>query len=121
MLRCKFDKCIYPNCERDCGMDETKLIQHLSSELETVKRELADLRLDVRLTANDLATKLSRRTVTQPYKPTCVLGYTDCIYDPAYIRAHHRDWWIELGMPTSCSHTSEMEEGWCRAYDDEDK
>ena len=115
MLRCKFDKCVYPNCERNCDMDETKLIQYLSAELETARRELADLRLDVRLMTNDLAAKLSRRTITQPYKPTCILGYPNCVHDPAYIRTHYRDWWIKLGMPVKCSHIDKFEGG-CFEY-----
>ena len=115
MLRCKFDKCIYPNCEKDCGMDETKLIHYLSTELEATKRELADLRLDVRLMTNDLAAKLSRRTTAPLYKPTCILGYPNCVHDPAYIRTHYRDWWIELGMPVKCSHMDKFEGG-CFEY-----
>lgn len=63
------------------------------------------------------------------YKPTCPRGYTDCIYDPAYIKFVHPEWYEELYGDM----TVEEAAGDCRekvardpdekyyCYDDEDK
>ena len=50
------------------------------------------------------------------YMPSCVHGYRDCVYDPAYIKNSDPEWWEELGCPTSCE---DCEDG--DRYDDEDK
>jgi hypothetical protein len=66
------------------------------------------------------------------YKPVCPRGYTDCVYDPAYIKHHHPEWYADLygdKTPEEAIH----EEGECYdrvrddpemklyCYDDEDK
>jgi hypothetical protein len=40
----------------------------------------------------------------------------DCVYDPAYLKEYCTEWWIKLGMPTSCENCKNGEK-----YDDEDK
>jgi hypothetical protein len=55
------------------------------------------------------------------YKPTCPHGYTDCIWDPAYIYATYPNWYKKLWGDTL------PEENPCdqcpngERYDDEDK
>lgn len=66
------------------------------------------------------------------YKPVCPRGYTDCVYDPAYIKFHHPEWYKELHgdmTPEEAVHKKggcydkvekdPDEEYYC--YDDEDK
>ena len=63
------------------------------------------------------------------YKPTCPRGYTDCVYDPAYIKYHHPEWYEELyGNKTLEEATGECKEKVAKdpdekyyCYDDEDK
>lgn len=50
------------------------------------------------------------------YTPTCPHGCEDCVYDPAYIKAHHPEWYESLGCPTTCENCPAGER-----YDDEDK
>ena len=48
-------------------------------------------------------------TTANGYNPVCPIGYTDCVYDPAYIQYHYPDWYKDLyGKEYYC-------------YDDEDK
>ncbi len=63
------------------------------------------------------------------YRPTCKLGWDDCINDPAYIHATYPDWYKELfGDKSVEDAVLDDEEGCCRScsekccyYDDEDK
>ena len=70
----------------------------------------------------------------QEYIPVCPIGERDCIYDPAYIKCHHPEWYKSLygdktpeeSVEESCKkYLSEdddyKESGWCSHYDDEDK
>ena len=50
------------------------------------------------------------------YKPTCQYEYTDCVLDPAYIKATYPNWWNELGCPENCEGCIDGSN-----YDDEDK
>lgn len=56
------------------------------------------------------------------YEPTCRLGYTDCISDPAYIKFHYPDWYKDLYGDKSPAEAAEecCTEEYCY-YDDEDK
>lgn len=61
-----------------------------------------------------------------PYTPACPLGYTNCIYDPAYILHYYPDWYNSLYgyKPTweVVKHCFEaIEDDDCSLYDDEDK
>ena len=63
------------------------------------------------------------------YKPTCPRGYTDCVYDPAYIKSVDAEWYKELYGDKTPEEAAED----CRkkvkadpeekygCYDDEDK
>lgn len=58
---------------------------------------------------------------TVKYRPTCVHGHTDCIWDPAYIYATYPDWYKRLYGETkpvevACEKCANGER-----YDDEDK
>ena len=56
------------------------------------------------------------------YPIHCPFGFENCIYDPGYLWAYHRDWFIELYgdiSPTLCACTCDCDEG--DRYDDEDK
>ena len=60
------------------------------------------------------------------YKPTCAHGYTDCIHDPAYIKATYPTWYISLfgeAEPEEVA-CSTGPDAYCKdgeRYDDEDK
>lgn len=58
---------------------------------------------------------------TVKYRPTCVHGCTDCIWDPAYIYATYPNWYKKLYGETkpaevACENCADGER-----YDDEDK
>jgi hypothetical protein len=58
---------------------------------------------------------------TVSYKPTCPHGYTDCVWDPAYIHATYPNWYKKLCGDTlpkenPCEQCPNGER-----YDDEDK
>lgn len=66
------------------------------------------------------------------YEPVCPRGYTDCIYDPAYIKCYHPKWYKEkygdmtpeqaIQVEDGCIDQMRMdpeEEYYC--YDNEDK
>lgn len=64
------------------------------------------------------------------YTPTCPYGYTDCIWDPAYIHCYHSDWYREIyGNKSIEEVSSECREmydkcdnkEYCYQYDNEDK
>lgn len=59
----------------------------------------------------------------QTYKPACPQGYTDCVYDPAYIKYHTPRWYEELYGDLSPEEVAEkncnVEEEYC--YDDVDR
>lgn len=68
----------------------------------------------------------------QYYIPVCPRGYTDCVYDPAYIKYNHEDWYHKLYgdlTPEEAIHVKNgcatraiedpNEKYYC--YDDEDK
>ena len=66
------------------------------------------------------------------YMPVCPRGYSDCIYDPAYIKFNYSEWYKELygnmtpaeailvpdGCMEKCKEDPDMD---CCCYDDEDK
>lgn len=63
------------------------------------------------------------------YTPTCPRGYTDCVYDPAYIKLNYPDWYKELyGNKTPVKASRECKERMIKdpneknhCYDNEDK
>lgn len=66
-----------------------------------------------------------RQSFFSEYVPTCHLGYSDCICDPAYIQHYNPDWYKEMYADVSPAEASGLT---CRncteencMYDDEDK
>lgn len=43
MIRCKYDECIWPNCDNSCDMDKSHLIAHLQSEVRKYRQEKSDM------------------------------------------------------------------------------
>lgn len=133
MIKCIHDQCQWPECDKTCGLvptgdyvagscAEEGLIAHLQQTIQDMHLSLNETRLLVlncRLSLQG-ATKslqsIAEHMAPDNYVPTCLHGYCDCVYDPAYIRKYHLDWWIDLGMPTSCKNCPNGER-----YDDEDK
>ena len=101
---------MYHACE-DCALNKTKsctscVHNPIFSDVIELYRSLKNNQID--------------------YIPTCPRGYIDCVYDPAYIKYHHPDWYKELygdltpkdASDIYCKQKIENEE-YC--YDDEDK
>lgn len=40
--------------------------------------------------------KYPKYSYYQDYIPTCPRGYTDCVFDPAYIKCYHPEWYAKL-------------------------
>lgn len=141
MLKCIYDECRWPECDKTCGLvpeskdytpdssAEENLIYHLQNRISELKVELAgcyNVIDDIRIALNStkkafIAIDTTRKALNissywDNYTRACKFGYNDCIHDPGYLRKHHFEWWKELGMPITCEHCSEGEE-----YDDEDK
>lgn len=56
------------------------------------------------------------------YIPTCPMGYDDCIYDPAYVKQHHPEWYEhEYGDISPEEASSRYCSNNCDEYDWEDK
>lgn len=69
---------------------------------------------------------------TRPYTPVCPRGYTDCVWDPAYIKYHYPTWYQALYGELSPEEAIYQPGGCCEkkmqdpdeiyyCYDDEDK
>lgn len=130
MIKCIHDQCQWPECDKTCGMvptgdyvagscAEEKLIAHLQKQIESLTNMLHINQQQLAFLSIDLNNNLKRvRSLTniEEYRPTCPHGNIDCVYDPAYVRRYYPDWWVKLGMPTSCQNCPNGER-----YDDEDK
>ena len=137
MIKCKYDECVWPNCDNSCGMDESHLIAHLQSEIRKYKQE----KLDILKSFGSYITPLYNsyeRQVDTSYVPICPFGEYNCIHDPAYQRKYSPEWWEQMGMPTECEYYEEFLKEYnnndpfgcsldeamsfgCPYYDDEDK
>ena len=137
MIRCKYDECIWPNCNHSCGMNELHLIAHLQSEIRKYKQEKSDILKSFGSYITPLY-KSYERQVDTSYVPTCPFGEYNCIHDPAYQRKYSPEWWKQMGMPTECECYEEFLKEYnnndpfgcsldeamalgCPYYDDEDK
>ena len=137
MIKCKYDECIWPNCDNSCGMDESHLIAHLQSEVRKYKQEKSDMLKAFGSYITPLYNSYERQ-IEKPYIPTCPFGEDNCIYDPAYQRKYSPEWWEQMGMPTKCECYEEFLKNFnnddpfgysldvvmsfgCPYYDDEDK
>lgn len=129
MIRCVYNECQWPNCDKTCGMvpegdyavgscAEEALIYHLQKRIEELKNTVWNMRLGVSRIRQDAGQFLNayhpEPTEYQACSMVCPFGEGDCIHNPEYIRRHYPNWWVELGMPTTCDPNA------CR-YDDEDK
>ena len=78
---------------------------------------------------NPIYANFPRISYFTPYKPTCPYGYTDCVYDPAYILHIDPDWYKDLygdktpeeAFKIQCLKSYEKDKYHCEHYDDEDK
>lgn len=103
----------------------------VSDLIDTLKEKAADIREEQKK-LEGLARTLPMEGPNQfdwvYYKPTCTMGFDDCIHDPAYIKATYPDWYKELygdlSVENACCHEDspcvDCTEHHCY-YDDEDK
>ena len=75
---------------------------------------------------------LPKRSYFMEYEPVCPRGYCDCVYDPAYIKYYHPEWYKKLYGDMTPKEAIYVENG-CHermeqdpdeiyyCYDDEDK
>ena len=130
MIKCKYDECVWPNCNHSCGMNELHLIAHLQSEVRKYKQE----KLDMLKALGSYITPLYNSYegyFDKSYTPICPFGENNCIHDPAYQHKYSPEWWEQLGMPTECECYEEFLKDECSLdeaialgcpyYDDEDK
>lgn len=130
MIRCKYDECIWPNCDNSCGMDEPHLIAYLQSEVRKYKQKKSDILKSFGSYITPLYRSYERQVDTS-YVPTCPFGEYNCIHDPAYQRKYSPEWWEQMEMPTECECYEEFLKDECSLneaialgcpyYDDEDK
>ena len=106
MIKCEYNDCIYPECNRTCGMSDPTLIIHLARELKQVKLDLHNMKFTMRQFARGIE-KLGHE---ESYTPTCPFNNKDCILDPAYAKMYHKEYWIKRGMPIMCSYCEEAAE-----------
>lgn len=61
-------------------------------------------------------------SLEKEYVPTCPMGYTDCVCDPAYIKLHHPEWYKSEYGDVSPEEASKLScSDHCDEYDWEDK
>ena len=129
MIKCIYDECQWPECDKTCGLTPTGdyslgscpeegLIYHLQEQIKELLK--ANDKLKQQFIAARSAVRHLNASLSVPsydYAKFCQFNYNDCVYNPEYIRRNHPDWWVELGMPIDCPNCTE--ESCC--YDDEDK
>ena len=116
----------YPHCGHTCGIPIEQLFKEAVAREWEAKLDLAEILCIMQENIAHMRRKESILQETKDmhftYRPTCPLGYCDCVSDPAYIRWAHPKQWKELDMPTECSCAKKAREtGECNYYDDEDK
>ena len=132
MLKCVYSECRWPDCDKTCGLvpeskdynpdasAEKDLICHLQNRISELSVELQECHMameDARLNIEHIKRTLVTPSYYDDYPRTCKFGYNHCIHDPGYIKKYCKEWWIELGMPTTCDEYCKLGE----CYDDEDK
>ena len=90
-IRCRYDDCVWPNCDNSCGMDEPHLIAHLQSEIHKYKQEKSDMLKAFGSYITPLYNSYNGYT-SQSYIPTCPFDKHNCINDPAYQRKYSPEW-----------------------------
>lgn len=113
MKRCEFENCQYPLCDMECGLTPSELAESLVEENEELREEIAKF--------NDKMWEIRKLTspylYAKDYTPTCPLGHTDCLNDPAYLRKHNREAWENANRPINCAGAYLNEEtGFCSNY-----
>lgn len=113
MKKCDFENCQYPMCDMECGLSLSELAESLVEENEELREEIAKF--------NDKMWEIRKLTspylYAKDYTPTCPLGHTDCLNDPAYLRKHNHNAWENLGRPINCMGVLVNEEtGFCSNY-----
>lgn len=100
----------YNRCER-CVTDKTECVECIE---------------------NPIYENIPRGSRFKAYNPVCPRGFTDCVYDPAYIYLYHNDWYHKLYGNISPEFAIYVENGCMESfladpemnyycYDDEDK
>ena len=117
MLKCIYSECRWPDCDKTCGLvpeskdyspdssAEKDLICYLQNRISELSVELQDYQAvmeDARLNIEHIKRALVTPSYYDDYPRVCKFGYSDCVYDPGYLKKHHNKRWIELGMPTTC-------------------
>lgn len=132
MLKCKYETCCWPECEKTCGLvpagdyvvgscAEEDLIYHLQEKIRNVEAKATAARIFTNR-VKDEANRVLESLAEPSYEKVCPYGYTDCVYDPGYIRKYYPSTWIEMGMPTTCGESCGGKDGgYCNDYDWEDK
>lgn len=113
MIKCIYDECQWPECNKTCGMEPEELIYHLQARINELLKEREEIRDFFRQAMVKGAQWLERNyDIDVACARVCKHGYTDCVYNPEYMRRFYPECWIEDGMPTECED--------CH-YDNEDK
>lgn len=116
MIKCIYDECQWPECNKTCGMGSEELIYHLQARINELLKERKEIRDFFRqqMQAMVKGTKWLALDydIDMACAQACRHGYTDCVYNPEYMRRFYPECWIEDGMPTECED--------CH-YDNEDK
>ena len=118
MIRCIYDECQYPDCDFTCEKDRDDIIKMLQERRDELLAERQVWRnhlskVESAVHSMDFAVRFNTDEVRTCEK-TCLHGYDDCIHNPEYLRRHHPEYWIKIGMPTECDPNECF-------YDDEDK
>ena len=119
MLKCVHNECQWPECDKTCGLapegdyilgtsPEEPLIYHLQKRVEELLKANKELKQQFTV-ARSIVNKLDQSLMVLPETEeacikACKFGFYDCIHNPEYIRRNYPDWWVDLGMPTECSH-----------------
>ena len=121
MIRCIHNECQYPDCDFTCEMDRDDIIKMLQERRDDLLSQIEKSRILLSVVESAARSAcMSLQGSCNEYEAcakVCQFGYVDCIHNPEYLRRHHPEYWIKIGMPTECEDCSDER---C-AYDDEDK
>ena len=72
---------------------------------------VVDKSLCVKCRDNPIYSDYPKRSMFKAYIPVCPRGYEDCVYDPAYIKCEHPEWYEELYGELSPEEAIYVEDG----------
>lgn len=133
MLKCKYNDCRWPECEKTCGLvppgdyavgscPEEGLIYELQRRIEQLQCDAVTARVYANRLRGNLNMLLDAIPSSSDYERVCPYEYMDCVYDPGYLRKYHPETWEKMGMPITCGETCGGKDGgYCNEYDLEDK